>query len=563
MDNLYKRIFENNDSIMLVIDPENGDIIGANPAACNFYKYSHADMLLMKITDLNIIRKEESDYEIKRSINNNETHFFYKHKLASGEVRDIEAHCGPIIQNNKRVLYAIINDITERIKIEKNNIKEKNELEKNVKDRTKKLKEINERLNKEILENKRTMEKLRISEERLQFAIDGSGDGVWDWNLVEDKIIFSKSWKGMLGYKDSEIKNKFYEWENRVHLYDLEDTMTNIRKYIKGETSEYKAEYRLRAKDGFYKWILDRGKIISRTVEGKPLRFIGTHTDITDRKLMEQQLKDAKKVAEKAFQNKSEFIANMSHELRTPLNVNLSAIQLFEYLLQNDEILDKKKISKHLKSMKQSGFRLLRLVNNLIDTTKIDAGFYEPHFYNYNIVSIIERIATSVADYAYSKNIELIFDTNTEEIITQCDVDMLERIMLNIISNAIKHTKVKIFINIYCNVETIIITVKDDGLGIREKHQDMIFKRYKQVSDIFVRENEGTGIGLALTRSLVEMHGGSIGVKSEYGKGAEFIIKLPLKYNYDEKVNLHSVDSNSYNEAFVEKMFVEFSDIYK
>ncbi|GAA0181359.1 hypothetical protein SH2C18_39030 [Clostridium sediminicola] len=563
MDNLYNGFFQNNHSIMLIIGSDNGNIIDANRAACDFYQYSYEDMLQLQITDLNIISEDKMDYEINRSIINNENHFFYKHKLANGEIRDIEAHCGPITQNGKRVLYAIINDVTERVRAEKKNIKYKNKLEKEIEDRTKKLQEINDKLNKEVLENKRNMEKLRISEERLKFALDSSGDGVWDWNLVTDEVVFSRLCKEMLGYEESQIKNELIEWKKRIHPDDLERNLKILKGYIKGKIPEYRDEYRVRTKNGSYKWIMDRAKIISWTDEGKPLRFIGTHTDITDRKLMERQLKDAKEKAEKAFKNKSEFIANMSHELRTPLNVNLSAIQLFQYYLENDGILNKKKISKHLKSMRQSGLRLLRLVNNLIDTTKVDAGFYEPHFYNYNIVNIIERIAISVADYANSKDINLIFDTDAEEIITQCDVDMIERIMLNIISNAIKHTERKITINIYSDEKNVIITVNDDGMGLKEEHKDIIFQRYKQVSNIFARENEGTGLGLALTKSLVEMHGGSINVESEYGNGAEFIIKLPLKYNCDEKVILNNVNSDSYDEEFVKKMFVEFSDIYK
>jgi signal transduction histidine kinase len=128
-------------------------------------------------------------------------------------------------------------------------------------------------------------------------------------------------------------------------------------------------------------------------------------------------MKIAKEKAEKLSISKSEFIANMSHELRTPLNVNIAAIQLFQSYVKSDLNLDKEKISKHLKPMTQNCLRLLRLVNNLIDTTKVDAGFYEPYFKNYDIINLIEGIVMSVADYFKQKNIELIFDTEVEEFI--------------------------------------------------------------------------------------------------------------------------------------------------
>ena len=194
--------------------------------------------------------------------------------------------------------------------------------------------------------------------------------------------------------------------------------------------------------------------------------------------------------------------------------------------------LDKEKSSKHLKAMKRNCMRLLRLVNNLIDTTKIDAGFYEPNFSNQDIVSLIKRIALSVSDYAKQKDINLLFYTDVEEMSIICDVDMIERIMLNIISNAIKFTGDSVDINIYNRVDTVVISVKDNGIGIEEENQNIIFERYKQVSKLFTRENEGSGIGLSLTKSLVEMHGGNISVKSEYGKGSEFIIELPVKHAY-------------------------------
>lgn len=133
-------------------------------------------------------------------------------------------------------------------------------------------------------------QKLKESEERWQFALEGSRNGVWDWNVQTNKVFFSKRWKEMLGYKEDEIKNDFAEWEKRVNSEDLEETNKNLQDHFKGKTPFYESEHRVLCKDGTYKWILDRGKVMSWLPNGKPLRMVGTHTDITHRKKIEQEL---------------------------------------------------------------------------------------------------------------------------------------------------------------------------------------------------------------------------------------------------------------------------------
>ena len=253
----------------------------------------------------------------------------------------------------------------------------------------------------------------------------------------------------------------------------------------------------------------------------------------------------------------------MSHEFRTPLNVMLSTIQLFELYTKNEESLIPQKTAKHLKAMKLNSLRLLRLVNNLIDISKIESGFYEPNFYNYNIVDIIEKIVLSIKDYAKQKNIKVTFKSDLIKKIVKCDVDMIERIMLNLISNAIKFSNENCFIkvSILNKVDVVVITVKDNGLGIEKDKQNIIFEKYRQASANLSRMSEGSGIGLSLTKCLIEMHGGTINVKSEYGKGSEFIIEIPNVKYMEEKI-ITNLDDISDNQRFISKMNVEFSDIY-
>ena len=259
---------------------------------------------------------------------------------------------------------------------------------------------------------------------------------------------------------------------------------------------------------------------------------------------------------------RNQFFANISHEFKTPLNVILGTVQIFE-LYSTKESLDIIKVRKHVQVMKQNCRRLLRLINNLIDSTRIDAGFLKANLQNYNIVSIIEEITLSVAEFASTRDIELIFDTDSEEEIVACDVDKLERIILNLLSNAIKFTNPggKIFVSIFHKGDAIILSVKDTGIGIPEDEQEAIFERFKQIEQTLSRNNEGSGIGLSLVKTFVEMHGGNIFVKSECNKGSEFIIELPIKSLADLGDLSRNNNGYLYHDR-IEKINIEFSDIY-
>lgn len=259
----------------------------------------------------------------------------------------------------------------------------------------------------------------------------------------------------------------------------------------------------------------------------------------------------------------NEFFANISHEFKTPLNIILISLQVIGQNLNNNNIIiaNDFNFNKYTASIKQNSYRLLRLANNLIDITKIDTGHYEIHKKNCNIISIIEDITLSVAQYVNYKNIELLFDTTVEELIICCDPDKIERIMLNLLSNAIKYTNSNGTINV--NIDTtdtnVIISVKDTGIGISKENQSIIFERFMQVDDTLTRKCEGSGIGLSLVKSLVEMHGGKIAVYSIEGIGSEFTFTLPKAVIPNSKI-IYDIDDTSHSK--VEKCNIEFSDIY-
>lgn len=280
--------------------------------------------------------------------------------------------------------------------------------------------------------------------------------------------------------------------------------------------------------------------------------------------LSQQNEESNRKVEElKEFDKlKTEFFTNISHELRTPLNVISSTIQLLESLDEN-RTLGEEKIRYYFSIMNQNSSRLLRLINNLIDTTRLDGGYLTLNLHNGNIVEAVEEIVQSVAEYIKSKEIDIIFDTEIEEKLMAFDVEKLERIILNILSNAVKFTKRKgsIFVSLYDKGDFVEVSVKDTGIGIPSDKIELVFERFAQVDRSTTRNAEGSGIGLSLVKSLVEMHGGSIRVKSQVGVGSEFIITLPAKIigNTEENNIIYKEVPKS---RYEKNPVIEFSDIY-
>lgn len=258
---------------------------------------------------------------------------------------------------------------------------------------------------------------------------------------------------------------------------------------------------------------------------------------------------------------RSDFFANISHELRTPLNIIYSSEQMLELYLKNED-LQRINLDKYIKLIKQNSFRLIRLIGNLIDLTKIDSTSFEVKPINCNIVEVVENVSMSVADFIQSKGINVIFDTEMEEKIICCDPDKIERVVLNLLSNAIKFTDTNghIFVNVFSKEGFVCISVRDTGIGIDPKMKNLIFERFIQEDTSLHRNKQGSGIGLSLVKSIIEMHNGTIELNSELGKGSEFIITLPDATLGEDSKEIQYVTSADQR---IEKINIEFSDIYK
>lgn len=282
--------------------------------------------------------------------------------------------------------------------------------------------------------------------------------------------------------------------------------------------------------------------------------------------LKEEILEEKKKLLQQMSnydKMKNDLFVNISHELRTPLNIILSSLQLLKLYTDNNQIYSKDiEFPKYLQAMKQNCYRLLRLINNVIDISKFDSGHMNPIFKRQDIVSVIEDTALSTVDYMKNNDIDFYFDTNTEEKYMCFDKDKVERILLNLLSNAVKFSNPlsTISVQLIDNGDSVSIIVKDTGIGMNKETLKTIFDKFTQADKSLSRCHEGSGMGLYLVKSLVEIHKGTITAESEYGKGSTFTVTLPA--NLEESPAKDTINI-PFTIPEVDKVHVEFSDLIK
>lgn len=365
------------------------------------------------------------------------------------------------------------------------------------------------------------------------------------------------------------IKDKFEQNESITleMIFGKENAQIHYRYFYEVLKGTMDVEFELSVKNINNEETLLQININPIYCEERIVKILCMAKDITDkRKIEELQIineTDRKKLLEAMEYDriKTEFFANISHELRTPINVILAAIQLDE--LEEKKNFNGEKKYKNRDVLKQNCFRLLRLINNLIDLTKIDSGYCELNLFNCDMVNVVESVFQSIVPYANNKEIKMLFDTNVEECIMAIDLDKIERVILNLISNAIKFTPSggEIYVNLIDNDSYLEIHIKDTGRGIPGEKLDFIFERFRQIDKSLSRDHEGSGIGLYLVKNLVELHGGKVWVSSSLGRGSDFIVHLPHKLIENDEIAL-TLESELYKSP-VERVKIELSDIYE
>ena len=275
--------------------------------------------------------------------------------------------------------------------------------------------------------------------------------------------------------------------------------------------------------------------------------------------LTKEQLIDIVEVQKRNLDLQENFLINISHDLRSPVNSILSVLQCLKYLNGDNSKEIKEKTNEYRKIIKRNSLKIIKLIDNLIDTTKLEGENYKLNKTDIDIVNVVESIVDSIEVYANQKNINIIFDTNVEEFIINADLEAIDRIVMNLLSNAIKFSPLNETIEVTLNAkkDKVQIYVKDNGMGIAEEEQKKIFNRFEQATNSKRIEGKGSGIGLDLVSYLVKAHGGNIELKSKLNEGSEFIVTLPIG-----KLNIIEEKHELMSRNKVEQLEIEFSDIY-
>lgn len=369
-----------------------------------------------------------------------------------------------------------------------------------------------------------TRRQLIDSEQRWLMALEGAGHGVWDWDAATGKVFFSPVWKSMLGYDAADVGDSLEDWSGRVHPDDLPACMEDITHHFRGETPVYRNEHRVRCKDGSYRWVLDQGRVWTWR-DGKPLRMVGTHTDITAHVEQEQALREAQQQAEAANQSKSAFLATMSHELRTPMN---AIIGLTDIVLQSPLEDDQREL---LGLVRSSADHLLVLINDILDLSRIEAGKMELHADDCVLREQLEAIASGLMVRAQDKALALTLEVDPA--VPQCahlDMVRLRQVLINLLGNAIKFTdQGGVRLMVHSEAGQLQCCVIDTGIGIAPEKQARIFEAFTQADSSVSRRYGGSGLGLAISSRIINLMGGRLWLESTLGEGSRFCIRVPLQ----------------------------------
>lgn len=371
---------------------------------------------------------------------------------------------------------------------------------------------------------------LMESEERLRRSQDFARIGTWDWDIKTGNLAWSDLIGPLFGYGENKPETTYENFLAAIHPDDKQSVIDAIEQCSKYGVP-YDIEHRVVWQDGSVHWVQEKGDIV-RNGDGEPIRMLGSVQDITARREYQDQLRDARREAENANSAKTEFLFNMSHEVRTPLN----AIMGFGQLLQTDENIELNDEGRsHVEQIMQAGEHLLTLINELLDLAKIESGNLQLNIESTSIKNIVEEVENLIRPLAVKHHITYDFEKALRHTAVLADRTRLKQVLLNYISNAIKYNKANGNVRLETEIrgQFIRFWIRDTGMGISHDQIENLYKPFDRLN----AENsniEGTGIGLAITKKLIEGMNGQVGVNSILGMGTNFWFELPMPLRSSE-----------------------------
>jgi len=537
----FRALFHQNNSVLMLFDPKNGKIYDANNKAVEFYGYSRDQLLSMRVHEINTLPENIIDEEIKKAVNQEKNHFVFSHRLANWKIRDVEIYPGPITIHGKKLLYTTTHDITEETR----------------------------------------------NRHRLQKGEEIARLGHWEFDLNTNLVYASRGAYIIYGLEKKEMpipeiqKVPLPEYREKLDKA-MEDLIHNGVPY----DLEFKAQ---RPSDNE---IVDIHSIAEYNKERNII--FGIIQDITERKAIERELKrkndelqaaeeelkasndelkdinqrlewqkeeleKAKEKAEESDRLKSAFLANMSHEIRTPMN----GIMGFAQLLKEKETnpLQRKD---YLNIIYGRTKHLLQIINDIVDISKIEANQLDIHKDHFDLNELMDNLYKEQKKELVELDkshiqLKMTKDSRKNHFYIEGDSRRIKQVLLNLLNNAMKFTE-KGRVEFGYELEKkkhITFYVKDTGAGISRKKQKEIFERFRQGDETFNRKHEGTGLGLTISKNLVELMNGSIWVHSEKDQGATFYFTIPYKQTQEDTKETTAINNENYQWEKINILVVE------
>ncbi|MFM8442399.1 MAG: PAS domain S-box protein [Methylococcus sp.] len=495
-----------------------GAIFYVNDAACRMLGYGREELTRMKVSDLDPVPAPDRWRRHWEALTRDGTiRLETLHVTREGRQIQVEVSANYIRHEGQEYDCAIVRDISERKAAEQA------------------LQALNEQLEQHVAD--RTVA-LRASEERFRLAMEAANDGLWDYDFRTGQVYCNPAYLGMLGYAESDLPPDLdHRFTQLLHPDEREIVLKRVFDAF-ANSGRHETEFRLKTSDGRYRWILGRGRVVARDAEGRPLRAIGTHIDVTERRHTLEQLADLNRTleqrvaertaqAEAASAAKSQFLAHMSHEIRTPMNAVLGLAQLLE-----KEPLEPGQAAM-VRHIREAGDALLHIINDILDFSKIEAGQITLEQRPFALPEVLRRLRNLMSVAAEAKQLRLSIPESVDcPAALLGDAIRLEQVLINLCANAIKFTQkggVDVAVTPLAVKEgeaRLRFEVRDSGIGMSAETLERLFRPFSQGDASISRRFGGTGLGLAISRRLVELMGGRIGASSRPGEGSTFWIEL-------------------------------------